>query len=284
MARPPDAPAARKPARAADSDDKIAAANSPAAGAQSPNASPARESAPADPSNPAPVANDSAPDPSAKTIAAPVEHSLKSDPAPAAPNLPQPSAAPPPTQAPPTNHITLDATAAATPNTQAAPPSSTQAPVKFSFTPAGSVDAPSFDALALKVAAHSADGSSNFSIRLDPPELGRIEVNLNVNSDGHAEAQLSADKPQTLELLQKDAPQLERALRDVGLNLAGGLAFSLKGDGRSQAWRDGQGNGRGRALQIGTVDSANANVALATSAALAAQAYGLPTARLDIRI
>jgi flagellar hook-length control protein FliK len=127
------------------------------------------------------------------------------------------------------------------------------------------------------------NGENNFSVRLDPPELGRIEVNLNVRADGHAQAELSADKPQTLELLQKDASTLERALKDAGLNLAGGLAFSLKGDGRSQTWRDTQNSSRGRSLQIGATDAASANAAIVAGSALA-HAYGLSTTRLDISV
>ena len=110
------------------------------------------------------------------------------------------------------------------------------------------------DALALKIAARSSDGDANFQIRLDPPELGRIEVNLNVDSNGNAQASLTADKPQTLDLLQRDSGTLERALKDAGLDLTGGLSFSLKSDTRSGAWRDAQ-NGRGRALNIGAIET-----------------------------
>jgi chemotaxis protein MotD len=156
-------------------------------------------------------------------------------------------------------------------------------PVKLAFSAPNVPDRSAFDALALKIASHSSGGESRFSIRLDPAELGKIEVNLNVDAHGHAQAELSADKPQTLELLQKDASALERALKDAGLNLSGGLAFSLKDEGRSQAWRDSQG-GRGRSLQIAAADAASANATLSARAALAAQAYGLPTSHLDIRV
>jgi len=156
-------------------------------------------------------------------------------------------------------------------------------PVRFAFNAPNVPDSSGFDALALKIASHSSDGDSHFSIRLDPPELGKIEVNLNVDAHGHADAELSADKPQTLELLQKDASTLERALKDAGLNLSGGLAFSLKGDGRSQAWRDSQ-NSRGRAVQLAAVDAASASAAMTARGALAAQAYGLPMSNLDIRV
>jgi flagellar hook-length control protein FliK len=208
---------------------------------------------------------------------APTGHTAKDEPAGAAANLSEPA----PAINPLANHAAFEIPAAAAAN---APPAAADAPVKLSFTAPNAANVPSFDALALKIAARSSDGDNNFSIRLDPLDLGRIEVNLNVRSDGHARAELSADKPQTLELLQKDAPALERALKDAGLNLAGGLAFSLKGDGRSQTWRDPQSGSRGRALQIAAVDAANANADVAVSTALAAHAYGLPKARLDIRI
>jgi flagellar hook-length control protein FliK len=169
-------------------------------------------------------------------------------------------------------------------NAPPAPSVDSSTPVRLSFATPAVADTPSFDALALKIAARSANGENNFSIRLDPPELGRIEVNLNVNSDGHAQANLSADKPQTLELLQKDSSALERALKDAGLNLAGGMTFSLKGEGRSQAWRDMQNGSRDRTIQIAATDAANANAAIQTGAALAARAYGIPVALLDIRV
>jgi hypothetical protein len=106
-----------------------------------------------------------------------------------------------------------------------------------------------------------------------------------VNSTGHAQAEISADKPQTLDLLQRDAPALERALKDAGLNLAGGFAFSLKGEGRSGgSWRDLQHGARGRALHIAATEAASANASLNGSAALAARAYGMSASRLDIRV
>lgn len=100
--------------------------------------------------------------------------------------------------------------------------------------PASHEDAPEIEALALRIAAKGAAGARRFDIRLDPPELGRIDVRLDVNTDGRAQAQLSADKPQTLDLLQRDHRTLERALKDAGLDL-GSMSFSLKGDERRSA-------------------------------------------------
>ena len=84
-------------------------------------------------------------------------------------------------------------------------------------------------ALGIAIAARSLSGARQFDIRLDPPELGHVEVRLSIDSTGKASAHLSADQQQTLDLLQQDSSGLTRALRDAGLNVAqNGLAFSLR--------------------------------------------------------
>jgi flagellar hook-length control protein FliK len=160
------------------------------------------------------------------------------------------------------------------------------APVRIAFTATpNSLGQPAFDALALRIATRSSEGERNFSIRLDPPELGRVEVSLSVNSTGHAQAEITADKPQTLDLLQRDAPVLERALKDAGLNLAGGFAFSLKGESRSGGnGRDLQHGARGRALHIAGADAPSAGASLSGIAMAAVRAYGIASSRLDIRV
>jgi len=142
----------------------------------------------------------------------------------------------------------------------------------------------SLSALALRIAARSAGGDSRFTIRLDPPELGRIEVNLSVTSQGHAQAMLAVEKPQTLDLLQRDAPALERALRDAGLDLGGDLSFSLKGEGRPDAWRDDRGSARDRNIEIAAIEAANAKAVMIGASVLASPYYGAGPARLDITV
>jgi len=74
-------------------------------------------------------------------------------------------------------------------------------------------------------------GKSRFEIRLDPPELGRIDVQLNVDSRGNVSPRLVVERPDTLNLLVRDAPQLQRTLQDAGLNIAGSMQFSLADQG-----------------------------------------------------
>ena len=82
--------------------------------------------------------------------------------------------------------------------------------------------------LAVEIVSRAQDGLRRFDIRLDPPELGRIDVRLDVDSGGKVISHLTVQRAETLDLLRRDAPQLERALQHAGLNTEGGLEFSLR--------------------------------------------------------
>jgi flagellar hook-length control protein FliK len=83
--------------------------------------------------------------------------------------------------------------------------------------------------LAVEIAARSLEGKRRFEIRLDPPELGRIDVRLDVGRDGQVTSRLVVERAETLDLLRRDAPTLERALQSAGLRTDdAGLQFSLR--------------------------------------------------------
>jgi flagellar hook-length control protein FliK len=83
--------------------------------------------------------------------------------------------------------------------------------------------------LPITIAARAQAGSNQFDIRLDPPELGRIDVRLDVDSNGQVTSHVTVDRPETLALLQSQQPQLERALEQAGLKTAdNGLQFTLR--------------------------------------------------------
>ena len=83
--------------------------------------------------------------------------------------------------------------------------------------------------LALEIAASVKSGKSRFEIRLDPADLGRIDVRIDIDRNGQVTSHLTVEKPETLSLLRQDAPQLQRALDDAGLKTGGGgLQFSLR--------------------------------------------------------
>jgi len=81
-------------------------------------------------------------------------------------------------------------------------------------------------------------GNTSFDIRLDPPELGRVDVRLEVSRDQRVSATISADTPQALHELARHARDLEQTLQSAGLELSdSGLSFDLRqgSDGRARA-------------------------------------------------
>ena len=120
--------------------------------------------------------------------------------------------------------------------------------------------------LAVAIASRAQAGSSQFDIRLDPPELGRIDVRLDVDRDGQVTSHVTVDRADTLQLLQSQQPQLERALEQAGLKTAdNGLQFTLRdqsfagqnsGSGRRAAERGAARHSRRR----GAGDPGNANL------------------------
>ena len=79
------------------------------------------------------------------------------------------------------------------------------------------------------------DGESQFTLRLNPAELGRVTVKLNFNEAGNVRAHVLVQNPETLELLQRDVRGLERAIETGGHKLEGAsIEMSLdKGDQES---------------------------------------------------
>jgi chemotaxis protein MotD len=108
--------------------------------------------------------------------------------------------------------------------------------------------------VAVEIAVRAQAGSNRFEIRLDPPDLGRIDVRLDVDKQGNVTSHLVVERSATLDLLRRDAPQLERALQDAGLKTGGdGLQFSLRDQGagaQSQNFQDNGANGAARSARV----------------------------------
>jgi chemotaxis protein MotD len=116
--------------------------------------------------------------------------------------------------------------------------------------------------LAMEIAASARSGKTRFEIRLDPAELGRIDVRIDVDRHGQVTSHLTVERPETLSMLRQDANQLQRALDNAGLSTGNaGLQFSLR-DQSSQGQHDGnQSNPNAHRLVVGEEDSAPAVVA-----------------------
>ena len=79
-------------------------------------------------------------------------------------------------------------------------------------------------------------GNDRISIRLNPAELGRVEVKMELAFDGRMTAVVTADNRDTLDLLKRDASELQKALQEGGIDLdSGNLNFNLRGEERETA-------------------------------------------------
>src|SRR6266436_5451321 len=158
--------------------------------------------------------------------------------------------------------------------------SATAAPAaSLSVTPATNAVVP-LSGLALEIAVSARSGKSRFEIRLDPADLGRIDVRIDVDRNGQVTSHLAVEKPETLSLLRQDAPQLQQALDDAGLKTGnGGLQFSLR-DQSSSGQNNGDQAGRNaHQLIVGDED--------AIPAAIAGRTYGRQSGSssgVDIRV
>jgi flagellar hook-length control protein FliK len=115
-------------------------------------------------------------------------------------------------------HTPVNHTAAASAATAVATPAATTAAATVPVA-----------GLAVEIVSQAQIGRHRFEIRLDPPELGRIDVRLDVDKDGNVSSRLTVERPETLDLLRRDAQQLERALQQAGLKTGdNALEFSLR--------------------------------------------------------
>ncbi|SFI37028.1 flagellar hook-length control protein FliK [Planctomicrobium piriforme] len=66
-----------------------------------------------------------------------------------------------------------------------------------------------------------AGGSQRFQIRLDPPHLGEVVIDISRGSDGQYDISVSAASPETHALLEQQSADITQALTDQGMSLNG---------------------------------------------------------------
>ncbi|WP_226623838.1 flagellar hook-length control protein FliK [Alloyangia pacifica] len=76
-------------------------------------------------------------------------------------------------------------------------------------------------------------------LRLEPEELGRVRFHMQVSEQGVA-LQVSADRPETLDLLRRNADQLARYLSEAGYQ---GSRLDFSDERRSRRARGGSSSG-----------------------------------------
>lgn len=98
--------------------------------------------------------------------------------------------------------------------------------------------------LPIEIGMQAMRGVTKFQIRLDPAELGRVDVKLEIREDGQVKASLVVDRVETLGMLKRDAHTLQQAFEQAGLRQPpDGLQFSLRGESQQ---REGQHEGEAR--------------------------------------
>jgi flagellar hook-length control protein FliK len=126
--------------------------------------------------------------------------------------------------------------------------------------------------LAGQITKQVSNGNRVFDIRLDPAELGKVDVRIELRADNRVHAVLTVERPETLNELQRSARDLERALAEAGLELGeDGLSFQMN-DGQNPA--DDEGRSQGEALPIFTQTTEMAQRAEDELASRPRSAYG----------
>lgn len=105
------------------------------------------------------------------------------------------------------------------------------------------------------------NGDDNvMTLRLDPPELGNVSIRLQFGKDKTVKAVITAEKPETYMMLQRDSHALERALQSAGLETGSdSLSFQLSDNGTFA--HDNNGKGSNDSFGGGKAGTQNADAA-----------------------
>lgn len=83
------------------------------------------------------------------------------------------------------------------------------------------------DQVKINITKSAVKGVDNIEIKLKPEELGHIEIKMQIAKDGKLQAHIVTSRAETLDILQKEIPSLEKAFSDAGFSLdSGSLSFS----------------------------------------------------------
>ena len=104
--------------------------------------------------------------------------------------------------------------------------------------------------MSVEIAKRIRNGDVELTVRLDPAELGRVEVKLGFDDGGVLRSVIAAESPAALELLRRDAADLARALQAAGVSTdAGSFRFDRQSRGEGQAPRQPDFGGRSDAAR-----------------------------------
>lgn len=94
------------------------------------------------------------------------------------------------------------------------------------FIKTSSIDTPTYGI------AKISKGANKIEITLEPAALGKVDVKFDFTSDGKTNLIVTAERKETLDLLQKDAKYFEKILSESGIKAdSGSLSFNLRQQG-----------------------------------------------------
>ena len=92
--------------------------------------------------------------------------------------------------------------------------------------------------MGVEIARRVSAGRDEVTIRLNPVEMGRIEVRMSFDDSGSLRAVVAAESPVALDMLRRDAADLTRALTDAGIRSDGqSFRFDSRSGGDGQSWQ-----------------------------------------------
>jgi flagellar hook-length control protein FliK len=116
------------------------------------------------------------------------------------------------------------------------------------------------------------DGGAGMTIRLDPPHLGSVEMNISTNH-GTVTAELQTSSVSAKQMLESDLPTLKQSLADAGINVdainvsvGGNSAQGGNFQGHGSAEYQNNGGNAGSGLYNGSVNNESASAITATTA------------------
>ena len=97
---------------------------------------------------------------------------------------------------------------------------------------------PVHDQVAVQIRNAAKEGLDSIRIQMKPASLGRVDVQMEITSDGRLMAVIQAESKESYDLLRQDSRALERALQEAGFN-TDSSSFTFEHKGQGQAREDG---------------------------------------------
>jgi flagellar hook-length control protein FliK len=142
--------------------------------------------------------------------------------------------------------------------------------------------------LSSEIVKQASGKTTSFNIELHPADLGKVDVKLQIQSDGQLAARMSFDNPAAAASFQANADSLRHSLQQAGFQVGGDALTFTSGGGQQGAADSGAGgsNGQGGASQndAGARAFADAQAAATSADPLADPFQARQAIGLDMRI